>query len=70
VAPDAKVNFKYSVNPSNYHYPNLSMGSGATALGSVLASNLSFIKLHHHAKIILIAGEYRKMIYCAQSSDT
>jgi hypothetical protein len=25
VAPDAKLNSEYSVNPSNYHHPNLSL---------------------------------------------
>jgi hypothetical protein len=42
-APDAKVNLKYSVNPLNYHQPKLSLGSGATALGSVMASDRGFI---------------------------
>jgi len=31
VAPDAKLNSEYSVNPSNYHHPNLSLASGGTA---------------------------------------
>jgi RimJ/RimL family protein N-acetyltransferase len=35
VAPDAKLNSEYSVNPSNYRHPNSSLASGATALGSV-----------------------------------
>jgi hypothetical protein len=40
VAPDAKLNSEYSVNPSNYHHPYLSLASGATALGSVMSSDL------------------------------
>jgi len=40
VAPDAKLNSEYSVNPSDYHHPNLSLASGATALGSVMGSDL------------------------------
>jgi len=40
-APDAKLNSEYSVNPSNYHHPNLSLASGATALGSVKPRHLS-----------------------------
>jgi hypothetical protein len=39
-APEAKLNSEYSVNPSNYHYPNLSLASGATALGSVKPRHL------------------------------
>jgi hypothetical protein len=34
VVPDAKLNSEYSMNPLNYR-PNLTLASGATALGSV-----------------------------------
>jgi len=44
VAPDAKLNFEYSVNPSNYHHPNLNPASGATALGSVMTQARVFAK--------------------------
>ena len=44
VAPDAKLNSEYSVNPSNYHHPNLSLASGATALGSVKPRHLSQVQ--------------------------
>src|SRR5882724_4074379 len=44
VAPDAKLNSQYSVNPSNYHHPNLSLASGATALGSVKPRHLSQVQ--------------------------
>jgi hypothetical protein len=40
-APEAKFNSEYSVNPLNYHHPNLSLASGATALGSVKPRHLS-----------------------------
>jgi hypothetical protein len=30
-----KSTLGYSVNPANHHYPNQTLGSGATALGSV-----------------------------------
>jgi hypothetical protein len=36
-APDAKVYFEYWANPLEYNQPNLTPGSGATALGSVVA---------------------------------
>src|SRR5882672_11795504 len=39
-APDAKLNSEYSLNPSNYQHPNLSLASGATALGSVKPRHL------------------------------
>ena len=44
VAPDAKLNSEYSVNPSNYHHTNLSLASGATALGSVKSRHLSQVQ--------------------------
>jgi hypothetical protein len=47
-APDAKLNSEYSVNPSHYHHPHLSLVSGATALGSVKPRHLSQFKLSHY----------------------
>jgi hypothetical protein len=44
-APDAKLNSEYSVNPSHYHHPNLSLASGATALGSVKPRHLSQVQI-------------------------
>jgi hypothetical protein len=32
------------VNPSNYHHPNLSLASGATALGSIKPRHLSQVQ--------------------------
>jgi hypothetical protein len=46
-APDAKLNSEYPVNSSNYHHPNLSLASGATALGSVKPRHF---KLTPHAE--------------------
>jgi hypothetical protein len=43
-APDAKLNSEYLVNPSNYHHPNLSLASGAAALGSVKPRHLSQVQ--------------------------
>jgi hypothetical protein len=42
--PLSKLNSEYSVNPSNYHHPNLSLASGATALGSVKPRHLSQVQ--------------------------
>src|SRR5882672_7144049 len=53
VAPDAKLNSECSVNPSNYHHPNLSLASGATALGSVKPGHLSQVQTIPHTKYIL-----------------
>jgi hypothetical protein len=43
-APDAKLNSEYPVNSSNYHHPNLSLASGATALGSVKPRHLGQVQ--------------------------
>jgi hypothetical protein len=36
------------IRPGSFGYFKLTLGSGATALGSVLATDPSFIKLIHH----------------------
>jgi hypothetical protein len=46
------------VNPSNYHHPNLSLASGATALGSVKPRHLGQVQtdpLPNSAMLFFIA---------------
>jgi hypothetical protein len=53
VAPDAKLNSEYSVNPSNYQHPKMNLASAATALGSVKPRHLSQVQLTNYLSQLL-----------------